>query len=135
MLTVGHEGELLHGAGHRDVQQACTAGRAVEDLMGVDDDDAVELEPLDRFGREQWHVVVTERVDVVDGVQTDRRQRSPDLVVASRWGNDTGQLVSVFDLDHGCGHCSVQIARLDVASTPVWGSRRFATLRIGSGTR
>ena len=48
---VADEVQLLHGAGHRDVQQAGAARRAVEDLVGVDDDDAVELQALHRLGR------------------------------------------------------------------------------------
>ena len=50
------------------------ARRAVEDLVGLDDDHAVELEALDLLRPEQRHLAVVQLVEVVDGVQPGRRR-------------------------------------------------------------
>ena len=71
--------------------------RAVEDLVRVDDDHAVELQPLDRLGPEQRHVVVAEFVHVVDRDQPDLGQRLGDRLVQRRRGDDAGQAVTVLD--------------------------------------
>src|SRR3954470_17604426 len=59
---VANEVQHLHRTGHGDVQQPRPQGGSVEDLMRVDDHDAIELESLHGFRGEHRYVVMAEVV-------------------------------------------------------------------------
>ena len=105
--------------------------------MRVDDDDAVELQPLDGLGREQRHVVVAEFVHVVD---RDAARRSPSAAAIDscsaggattpvmRWRCSTLATTSAATRAerslgvaacHAGGSPSARTLRLATASTPV----------------
>ena len=96
------EGQLLHGPGHRHVEQPGAAGRAVEDLVGLDDDDAVELKPLTcsgpNSGTSSWPSWWTWSTATSPALGQRRR----DGGVAVRRGDDAGQAVPVLDVGDDC---------------------------------
>ena len=120
--------------------------------MWVDDDHPVELEPLHRFGSEQRDVVVAEFVHVVDRDETEVAQRTRRSTRATPAERRRRQPVTMLrPRRRSCATVvpgelrrrrrartahsrSGRTARLAVASTPVNGSRRLATVedRLGN---
>ena len=142
-----HERQLLHGAGHRHVEQAGAAGRVAEDLVGLDDDDAVELEALDLLGAEQRHLAGV-RAGGGGRRRAARRRRAPATIASCTLErrDDAGEAVAVLDRRRrraatvagqlALASCaptpaswpSTRTLRLALASTPVSGSSRLATV-------
>ena len=92
-VGIGDEVELLHGSGHRHIQQTGatfgdvhvgTSRGPRQDLVGIHDDHAVELEALHRLGPEQRDLGGIEFVYVIDSDEAVRRQRCDNRTVERR---------------------------------------------------
>ena len=80
----------LHGAGHCDVQQSGAERRSVEDQVGIDDHDAIELEAFHGLGGEHRNIGVGQFVNVIDSSQIVGGECFPDRFVQRRRCDNAG---------------------------------------------